>query len=298
MNRLPPLRLLTVLDATVRCGGTKRAAIELNVSQPAVSQSIKQLEDHVGVSLLDRRTRPPKLTQAGQILAQAAHVGISALETAMGDIAAIQSEENGSVTISCNLGYVTYWLMPRLHGFYARYPDRNVNIQSVYHGQPGLRAGADMAIRFGDGNWKDGSSHLLFQERITPVCTSSYRQKHGRLKAPEDLLTADLIHVDPVETYWYDWPAFLKRQNVTPPATLSGRRYNNYVQAVQATLAGDGIMLGWRGITDQIAAESGLVPAMKCSVVPESAVYVCVAFGEETKQSVLDCVEWLREQAM
>ncbi|MFM2278216.1 MAG: hypothetical protein RLZZ444_447, partial [Pseudomonadota bacterium] len=53
---LPPLRLLTVFETVLRAGNIQRAAAELNVTQPAVSQALKALEDYVGLRLLDRST--------------------------------------------------------------------------------------------------------------------------------------------------------------------------------------------------------------------------------------------------
>src|SRR3546814_3922902 len=70
-STLPPLRLLSVFAAVERHGGLRQAAAALNVSQPAVSQALRQLEDFLGTRLLDRRTRPARLTEAGRLLHQA-----------------------------------------------------------------------------------------------------------------------------------------------------------------------------------------------------------------------------------
>ena len=61
MDRLPPLRLLTTFEAVSRLGSMREAAARLNVTQPAVSQALKALEDHVGAGLIDRSTRPASL---------------------------------------------------------------------------------------------------------------------------------------------------------------------------------------------------------------------------------------------
>lgn len=293
MRRLPPLRLLNVLDAVVRCGGTKQASAELNVSQPAVSQSLKQLEHFVGLPLLDRRTRPSTLTPAGSILANAAHIGISALETAMTDIENLSRFDTGAITVSCTLGYATYWLMPRLHDFHESHPGLNVNVQSVYQGQPGFEAGADVALRFGDGDWRDSETHLLFDESITATCSQRYLLENGPFESVAALHRADLIHVDPVDAHWYDWPRFFRELDATPTAPLGGKRFNNYVQAVQATVAGEGIMLGWIGVTGQIGADNSLVPAISESVDPKSGFYVCTAGDRTVRPAVSAFVDWV-----
>ncbi|WP_236638380.1 helix-turn-helix domain-containing protein [Mangrovicoccus ximenensis] len=55
MDRLPPLRLLATFEAVSRHGSMRDAAARLNVTQPAVSQALRALEDHVGTALFDRR---------------------------------------------------------------------------------------------------------------------------------------------------------------------------------------------------------------------------------------------------
>ncbi|WP_432420241.1 helix-turn-helix domain-containing protein, partial [Opacimonas viscosa] len=68
MEHLPPLRLLVTFEALSRHGSMRDAAARLNVTQPAVSQAVKALEEHVGVALFDRRVRPARLTDAGDML--------------------------------------------------------------------------------------------------------------------------------------------------------------------------------------------------------------------------------------
>src|SRR3546814_11847260 len=83
-STLPPLRLLSVFAAVERHGGLRQAAAALNVSQPAVSQALRQLEDFLGTRLLDRRTRPARLTEAGRLLHQATVQGLRPLAEAVG----------------------------------------------------------------------------------------------------------------------------------------------------------------------------------------------------------------------
>ena len=86
MHRFPPPRLLGVFETLQRVGSAKAAAGELNVSLPAVSQAIRQLEEHIGAALLDRSTRPAGLTEAGNILLQAVIDNRERLADALDDI--------------------------------------------------------------------------------------------------------------------------------------------------------------------------------------------------------------------
>src|SRR3546814_19933253 len=92
-STLPPLRLLSVFAAVERHGGLRQAAAALNVSQPAVSQVLRQLEDFLGTRLLDRRPRPARLTAAGRLLHQAAVGGPGRLAVAVAEIRRLDPED-------------------------------------------------------------------------------------------------------------------------------------------------------------------------------------------------------------
>src|SRR3546814_1911376 len=101
-STLPPLRLLSVFAAVERHGGLRQAAAALNVSQPAVSQALRQLEDFLGTRLLDRRTRPARLTEAGRLLHQATVEGLGRIAEAVAEIRRLDTEDQRSLRIACS----------------------------------------------------------------------------------------------------------------------------------------------------------------------------------------------------
>src|SRR3546814_8554713 len=129
-STLPPLRLLSVFAAVERHGGLRQAAAALNVSQPAVSQALRQLEDFLGTRLLDRRTRPARLTEAGRLLHQATVEGLGRIAEAVAEIARLDAEAARSLRIACSVGFATYWLMPRLATFYERHQEVAVHVMT------------------------------------------------------------------------------------------------------------------------------------------------------------------------
>src|SRR3546814_1596093 len=106
-STLPPLRLLSVFAAVERHGGLRQAAAALNVSQPAVSQALRQLEDFLGTRLLDRRTRPARLTEAGRLLHQATVEGLGRIAEAVAEIRRLDTEDQRSLRIACSVGFAT-----------------------------------------------------------------------------------------------------------------------------------------------------------------------------------------------
>lgn len=267
---LPPLRLLTVFEAVIRSGSVQRAAAELNVTQPAVSQALRQLEEHVGTRLLDRSTRPATRTEAGRILEVAVTEGLGRIADAIDHIGRMQATEE-STTVACSVGVATYWLMPRLARFSAEHPVASVNVMTTQQGAPRLNPAIDLAIRYGDGKWTDGVLQKLFDERVVPVCSDGYRDRMTTEAMPLDRAT--LLHVNADDPAWIGWPAYFRSLKLAESRAPS-RRFTNYVQATQAALDGQGIMLGWESITGDLVREGRLVELDTRPLIPSDAFYL------------------------
>ncbi len=121
------LRQLDYLDAVVRAGSFTRAATEMHVAQPAVSQMIKRLEQELGTPLIDRSTK--KATEAGELLLRRARRALSELDAARTEVAELIGLETGTV----HAGAI-HWLEPLdlpglLEAFTARHPRIAVDLR-------------------------------------------------------------------------------------------------------------------------------------------------------------------------
>ena len=293
-RNLPPLRLLTVFETVLRHGGIRPAAAELNVSQPAVSQALKQLEDHLGAKLLDRGTRPAGLTEAGRLLRRATVDGLGRIAEAIEEISRLSAGASQSVTIACSVGFATYWLMPRLAAFYDCHPEVIVNVRTTHHGAPRLTPEVDLAIRFGDGKWDDGQIRPLFRERVDPVCSPALAARLG--PAATWLDTAVLIHVDVEDETWLSWRAYL-RETGQASGSRKDIRFTNYVQATQTALGGQGVMLGWRSITGDLVREGRLVHVVDAPLFPDDAFYLVAAHRPRSAFASETVASWLSDAA-
>ncbi|MCK7614723.1 LysR substrate-binding domain-containing protein [Roseibium sediminicola] len=295
MHRLPPLRLLSVFETVQRAGSAKAAAVELNVSLSAVSQALKQLESHVGAALIDRSTRPAGLTEAGEILLKAVTENRERLTGALDDIRALTDPSGATVTLACTIGFATYWLMPRLEAFYLEHPDVAVNVQTTQQEVPRLGPGADIAMRYGDGRWDDGTVELLFEERVEPVCAPSYVRR--LMETGGSLGSAFLIHVETSDRRWISWADYLSRTGQKAAGSAKGLRFSNYVQATQAALSGHGVMLGWRSITGDQVDKGLLIPAGLPPLTPNNAYHAVLSHRSRNRETAEVVVDWLRRAA-
>lgn len=286
---LPPLRLLVVFETVLRTGGVRSAAAELNVSQPAISQSLRQLEDYIGAKLLDRASRPAGLTEAGRRLHRATSDGLGRIARTVEDIQRLSASAEASVTVACSFGVATYWLMPRLASLQEHHPKIAVSVKTTPLGVPAISPDVDIAIRYGNGNWTDGEVHLLFPEEIDPVCSPILAERIG---GADGLDSAPLIHVDVEEESWSNWPNYLAAIGRPAGGPRPGLHFTNYVQTTQATLAHQGIMLGWRSVSGDLLAEGSLVKLLRMPVIPRDAFYLVIA-PRRTSHSCEAVVSWL-----
>ena len=267
------------------------------MSQSAVSQSIRQLEEFVQAPLLDRSSRPMAMTQEGEVLHRTSTEVLGRLAYTVEDLRKTGRSDNDAVTISCNLGFATYWLMPRLNFFSASFPDVAVNVMAAYQGDADFQSGADVAIRYGEGNWGDGDWQLLYNETIVPICSPEYRERTETIATSDILAGRRLIHVAKIDPNWLSWEKYFKYIGCAEPLASGGLRFGNYVQAVQAALMGDGIMLGWRAVVGDLLKAQQLTVAFDHPVALESGFYFSKAQGLNEKPGIHEFIEWLQQQA-
>ncbi len=296
-NQIPPLQSLKLFDAVVRHRSMTRAAADAGVSQSAVSQSIRQLEQFVRAPLLDRSTRPMKLTETGDRLHRTCIETLGRLAHTVEEMRQIDRRDSNALTVSCNLGFATYWLMPRLNYFSAQHPKIAVHVMAAYQGAAGLLGGSDVAIRFGKGQWADGHWRLLFKETLIPICSPGYLQKEGTITNAAALAERRLIDVTTSDPDWLGWGQYFKRIGLERSLVTGNLRFGNYVQAVQAALAGEGIMLGWRSIVGDLLTSRQLTVAFNAPAHLDRGYYFMSTRPDDSPRCSGEFLKWLNRQA-
>ncbi|MFT8674696.1 MAG: LysR substrate-binding domain-containing protein [Acetobacter sp.] len=292
-RQLPPLRLFSVFRAIAGHRTLRAAARALNVSQPAVSKSLRELEHWVGIPLFDRTRRPLALTPGGEMLLTAIETSFNLLADTLDDITRLHVERGRTLRISCSIGFATYWLMQRLSTFSAAWPDIAVSVMTTAHDAAPDAPHADVMFRYGHGRWTDGEVITLFPEQIDPVASPGFVDRLRPLAT--DLSDIALIHVDVDDASWRSWNGYLQQTGLPRGRNGADLRFNNYVQATQAALNGQGIMLGWRSITGDLVAEGRLHVAGLPSITPEDGAYhIVIPARSADSPATSHFVSWLR----
>ncbi len=181
-RKLPSANSLFVFEAAARTGSFSIAAQELNVTQPAVSNSIAKLERHLGRILFERRGTRIRLSPQGEMLFPAVASGWAVIETAIDEICRPPGKPE-QIILSFSAPQTAHWLMPRLPKLQAEFP--NVDFQFQFSGNdPGETVGdVDLAFCYGGYLVGDLFQWPMLDEKIYAICSPQYRNEHGMLEA-------------------------------------------------------------------------------------------------------------------
>lgn len=290
---LPSLTALAVFEASARHLSFKLAAAELNVTTGAVSRQIKAVEDEIGVPLFTRSSTGVELTAGGEDLYAVLSQGFGrAAET-------IQKIKRGSrasrVTLACTNAMATMWLMPRMGSFWHAQPEIVVDHLISDFARDYRRADVELRIRYGFGAWADETSQLLLTEKIYPVCSPRFAEKH-KGATPQDIPSLPLLHVDWVDADWTDWDEFLRRSDIAH-GPLSGGRLNNFAVTLQACQDDQGLAVGWHRLVQPLIDSGKLVRFTDMEVPAPGAYYLTWNDKRELSEAARTLRTWLINEA-
>ena len=117
-----------IFESVARNGSISKASEELFISQPAVSQSIKRLEDIMGGELFNRTKFGVRLTTEGKIFYEQIKKGLDHIENAERIFSSLKNLETGTIKIGASASITKHILMPYLKTFHKEYPNINIEI--------------------------------------------------------------------------------------------------------------------------------------------------------------------------
>jgi LysR family glycine cleavage system transcriptional activator len=298
---LPPLDLLRGFDAAARHLSFTRAAVELFLTQSAVSRQIQALEAFVGVELFERRHKALALTEAGQ----AYHRTVShALDLVREGTRKLKDARRGHVlTVTTTVSFAALWLVPRLARFRKDHPHVDVRITATHEVVDLEREGIDVAIRELPSNRvpPPGAIYLV-GEHLAPMASPAYLKEAKRaklaLERPEDLKHHVLLNLHEASRRWpwLSWAAWFESMGVeemTPAGTLT---FDQYDQVIHAALHGQGIALGRMTLAGQHIRARQLVPLFGRHQRLARAFHAVFARDAAERPEVRQFVDWLRAE--
>ena len=297
-NRLPPLNSLRAFDAAVRHMSFQKAANELNVTPAALSYQIRQIEEDLELKLFKRMNRSVSLTKFGELIAPGIRDGFEQFNQA---IRKLERQRSGEVlVISAGPAFTAKWLAPRLY----RFLDKNAGVDARVSASLNVvdldTDDVDVAIRFGQGKYDGCQSIKLFDEFVTPMCSPSYLQGDKPLATPSDLVHHTLIHDDTHLGYfdladWRSWLVAAGASEVNPD--LSGMHFNVADHALDAAIAGSGVVLGRLVLAHSDLATGRLVMPFDLKLKTDFSFYSVCRASRVGDPMIVAFNDWLLDEA-
>ena len=297
-RRIPPLNAVRAFESAARHISFTHAANELNVTQAAVSHQIKSLEQWLGMPLFRRRSRAVTLTEEGARFLPAASEALDGLASAATRL--MRAGDSRSLTVTTLDSFASQWLMPRLKGFRALYPDIDVRILASDESVDFNRHEVDLAIRYGEGHWPGLEVTPLMTEELFPVCSPALLGGPHPLRRPEDLVHHTLLHDDlSFRNGAVDWHIWLR--TVGADAVVDAGRgpfFGHSCLVIQAAIDGQGMALGREVLVADALADGRLVRPFEAVGLPlDYAYYIAHPEGALQRPAVAAFSAWLLEEA-
>lgn len=291
-RRSPPWGAIEAFITASRFASFKEAAAHLGLSAPAFSRRIQTLEAHVGTRLFDRTLPVPALTLAGRRYLARLEPGYEAVRAATERM--MPTPERRPLRVAVSQSMAISWLVPRLEHFHARESGIEVELHTRL-GTVDLGGGAaDVGLLYGDGNWPELQTQLLFGLQAFVVCAAHPAGGHHCPTTPRELARHRLLEPLQPANLWKTWST-LAGVSVDP---AQERQYFDSMQVMyEAAARGLGLAIGVRPLVDPFLAEGRLVAAWPGTVPLPGGYHIAALPFMRREPSVRRFWQWIVDEA-
>ena len=291
-RRLPPLNALRFFETVARHRSFVRAAEELHVTPAAVSQQIKLLEDHLGVTLFKRGKTLVMNDSASEVL----HLISEAFDQLERAVSRIRSgSKMGPLIVSTPPAFAAHWLIPRMDDFHARHPEIEIHLLATRRSVDFSIEEVDVAIRFGSGQYSGLDVEQLMPETIVAVAAPELA---ASIQSP-----ADLAHFNLIEDDWHimrgafpEWESLLAKLGVAEHP-LRIRRFSDTELAIEAAINGLGVTLAWHSLVSNDLKTGKLVQILNHAIPTDLGYHLVMPKNRTMLAKVTAFRNWLFDQA-
>jgi LysR family transcriptional regulator, glycine cleavage system transcriptional activator len=292
-NRITHLKAAHYFSVASQVLSYTKAAKQLHVSQAAVSQQIRLLEDYLGVPLFYRLGREMRLTSQGQVLSEHLAKAFTHVEQGLESVKLEPFE--GTLQVSGLQSFVSLWLMPKLWRFSHLHQSINIKLFSSDEREDIHSGKIDIIIDNVINSQDNIAQNLILSSEIIPVCAPELA-KNIRFEYPTDLLKCWLIQVD---TPIYRWETWFEEQQISPLRSkkLLWAEVNSWYMGISAVKAGHGVFLCPRFMVQEELEQGILVQAFPTALSNRINFYVNFAKNSPRKARIDAFVDWLKEES-
>jgi len=269
------LRDLDAFVAVARTRNFRRAALEQRVSVSSLSQRLRDMEERLGVRLMNRTTRSVALTEAGELLLGRVGPALSAVSEALDQVRGLRNVPSGRLRINAPPPAIDLVLAPMVAPFIEAYPQIDLEIIAESSFVDIVAQGFDAGVRYGEHLALDMIAVSLSPpQRYAVVASPDYVARHGKPRHPKDLLDHRCIRIRFGRGALLDWEFEKTGQvvKVSPPPRLIA----NYPGLVQrAAHDGFGFWLTFEGYVREAIKSGALISVLDdwCAPFPGPCLY-------------------------
>ncbi|GLQ87226.1 LysR family transcriptional regulator [Dyella flagellata] len=272
----PNLNDLSAFVTVAREGSFTRAASAMGVTQSALSQAMKALEERLGIRLLTRTTRSVSLTEAGERLFAAIGDRLDEIETELDALTELREKPAGLVRITTGEHAMRAVLLPKLMPLMHKYPDLRIEFDVSYGLRNIVADRFDAGVRLGESIDKDMIAVPVGpQLRMAAVASPAYLKTHPAPKVPGDLVKHRCINLRlPTTGGFYVWE-FAKNGRELNVRVEGQVAFNTSPHIVDAAIAGLGICFLLEDELSPDIKAGKLVPVLEdwCPLFPGYYLY-------------------------
>ena len=270
-----------------------RAADRLHISQAAVSQQIRNLEADLENALFVRAHRKLTLTPRGKTYLDAVEDALERLNRATEHL--FPAPAPNRVVIRCTSSVATLWLAPQIGAFRATHPDIDISIlthEDPVEGQNPTRTDLELFVAEGDSDL--ANAQALLTASVIPVASAKLFSDRPGPNSAAELAAFPLIHIVGYKDDWHSW--FHQYAPATGPIP-AGLTVDGSLTAIEASLQGDGIMLGRRPFIDAYLASGQLVRVLPDPCALTAHYWLRTSRTRTARKNVKAVAAWLKEIA-
>ncbi|MFD2205820.1 LysR family transcriptional regulator [Kiloniella antarctica] len=276
---------LRAFEASARHLSFTGAARELNMTQSAVSQQIKSLEQHLGHPMFIRQPRTLHLTEAGERYLPVIQDAFERLQS--GTQSLTGGEGHQRLTIQCNMAFSIFWLAPRLPKLLDKHPWLSVNVvPEIWTTQ--TEPSASVVIRYGRSDvastGENSRAERLSQGNFYPVCTPE-------LTANADWRKDRLFDCSAVFCSWETW---LSDQGLRLPSNQRVNLTSTYSITLTAAVNGAGLALGHDVLVQDMIDQGRLVKPFAHSVPMQEAYFLMIPARHSQTYASHAFIDWIQ----
>lgn len=291
---IPPLNPLKVFEVVARTSNLTAAAVELRVSQSAVSRQVAVLEEYLGVQLFTRERVGVKLTEVGEAYARRIAPAFEAISEATRAIT--HKHADNVIRLRTYTTLTARWLIPRLPRFKASHPDLEVNITNSTAPLDFGAEQCDMAIVFGDGHWPDAEATLLLEDVIEPVCSPGFLAGVAPGAHPLQALEGKRLLVSKYRKS--DWPAWLAQAGDASVFDRAEKMtFSSSILTWQAAMDGLGVAIGQRHMQEADIQAGRLVRPFGQPLKTGKGHYLVTPSVQRYSRKITAFKDWLVQES-